>query len=78
MKLFISYSREDAGDYTRHVHEYLMNSGHDVFIDVNSITIGDPWAHSIEQNISNCDVFLVILTSNSFISDSIENEILEI
>ena len=67
MKLFISYSREDAGDYARHVHRYLTNRGNDVFIDVNSIIIGDPWAHSIEQNISNCDVFLVILTPDSLV-----------
>jgi tetratricopeptide (TPR) repeat protein len=77
VKLFISYSREDAGDFAKHVHRYLMNSGYDVFIDVNNITIGDPWAHSIEQNISNCDVFLVILTPDALRSNYVENEILQ-
>ena len=65
MKVFISYSREDAGDFARHIHRYLGNVDNDVFIDINSIRIGDPWANSIEENISNCDVFIVILTPDS-------------
>ena len=65
MKLFISYSRDDAGNFASHIHRYLRDKGHDVFIDVNSITIGDPWARSIEKNISECDIFVVILTPDA-------------
>ena len=56
MKLFISYSRDDAGNFAKHIHRYLRDKGHAVFIDVNSITIGEPWARSIEKNISDCDI----------------------
>jgi hypothetical protein len=44
VKIFVSYSRRDAGDFARHVHKYLREKGHDVFIDVNSIRIGGPWS----------------------------------
>jgi hypothetical protein len=77
VKIFLSYSRDDAGDFARHVHRYLMDIGHDVFIDVNSIRVGDPWASSIEQNISDCDIFLVILTPDALGSNHVENEVLQ-
>ena len=62
MKLFISYSRVDAGNFTKHIHRHLRDKGHAVFIDVNNIRIGDPWARSSEKNISECNIFIVILT----------------
>jgi hypothetical protein len=52
VKLFISYAREDT-DFAKYVHKYLRDNGHDVFTDVNSIRVGDPWARSIEKNISD-------------------------
>ena len=77
MKLFISYSRDDAGDFAKHIHRYLRDKGHDVFIDVNNIRIGDPWAGSIEKNISECDIFVVILTPDSLTSEYVEREVLQ-
>jgi tetratricopeptide (TPR) repeat protein len=55
----------------------MRSKGHDVFIDVNSITIGDPWARSIEKNISECDIFVVILTPDALSSSYVEREILQ-
>jgi tetratricopeptide (TPR) repeat protein len=77
VKIFISYSRADAGNFAKHIHKYLTDNGHAVFTDVNSITIGDPWAHSIEKNISECDIFIVILTPDSLRSSHIEREVLQ-
>jgi tetratricopeptide (TPR) repeat protein len=77
VKLFISYSRRDAGDFARHAHKYLVNAGHDAFIDVNSIKIGEPWANSIDNNISDCDIFVVILTPDSLTSKHVEQEVLQ-
>ena len=74
MKIFISYSRMDASDYAKYMYEYFSNEGHDVFIDVNSIRIGDAWASSITENISNCDIFIVILT-RSYLQPEIEKEV---
>jgi tetratricopeptide (TPR) repeat protein len=77
VKLFISYSRADAGNFARHIHKYFIDNGHAVFTDVNSITIGDPWARSIEKNISECDIFVVILTPDSLRSSHVEREVLQ-
>ena len=77
MKLFISYSRDDAGNFSKHVYKFMRDKGHDVFIDLNSIIIGDPWARSIEKNISNCDIFVVILTPDSLTSSHVEKEVLQ-
>jgi hypothetical protein len=77
LKLFLSCSREDAGDFKKHVHSYMRNNGHDVFIDIiNSIRIGDLWADSIEKNISNCVIFVVIITIDSLGSKYVEREVL--
>jgi tetratricopeptide (TPR) repeat protein len=77
VKIFLSYSRDDAGNIAKHIHRYLRNSGQDVFIDVNSIRIGEPWADSIEKNISECDIFVIILTPDSLRSGHVEREILQ-
>jgi hypothetical protein len=77
VKLFLSYSRADAGNFARHIHRYFIERGHAVFIDVNSIRIGEPWARSIEKNISECDIFVVILTPDSLTSKNVEREVLQ-
>jgi predicted nucleotide-binding protein len=76
VKIFISYAREDT-DFAKYVNKYLRDKGHDVLIDVNSIRAGDAWAHSIEKNISDCDIFVVILTPDSIISLNVEKEVLQ-
>lgn len=58
-------------------NKYWKNKGYDVFIDVNSIRIGEPWAGSIEKNISQCDIFVVILTSDALSSSYVEQEVLQ-
>jgi predicted nucleotide-binding protein len=55
----------------------MREKGHTAYIDVNNITIGDPWARSIEKNISECDIFVVILTPDSITSSHVENEVLQ-
>ena len=77
MKIFLSYSRDDAGDFAEHIYKVLKNREYDVFIDVNNIKIGDPWARSIEKNISDCDFFVVILTTDSLMKSYVENEVLQ-
>jgi hypothetical protein len=76
VKIFISYAREDT-DFAKYVHKYLRDKGHDVLIDVSSIRVGDPWASSIEKNISECDIFVVILTADSITSPNVEKEVLQ-
>ena len=76
MKIFVSYSRRDV-DLAQHVHEYFMDSEHEIFTDVNSIQMGDIWSSIIENNISRCDIFVVIVTHASLRSIEIEREVLQ-
>jgi hypothetical protein len=76
MKIFISYSRRDA-DFAQQIDEYFQGSGHDVFTDVKNIQVGVVWTSAIENNISNCDIFVVIITHAALRSTEIEKEVLQ-
>jgi len=74
VKIFISYSRIDAGDFANRISETLEE--HDVFTDIKNIQIGDIWSNTIEKNIAACDVFLVIITLGALRSLEVEKEVL--
>lgn len=76
VKIFVSYYRVDGTDFVMHIYEYMKNLGHDVFVDTNNIQAGDPWSIVIEQNISICDIFLVIVTPGTLRSREVEREVL--
>ncbi|HXS61113.1 MAG TPA: TIR domain-containing protein [Candidatus Sulfopaludibacter sp.] len=77
MKIFISYSRNDASNYAQHVHKVLTEKGYSVFTDVKSIQLGEEWSNVIEKNISKCDIFVIIVTPIVLSSKHIENEIMQ-
>ena len=80
MKIFISYSRKDAVDFAKQVSTYLIgfkDLKFDVFVDNDSISAGDVWNTSIETNISNCDIFVVIVTYGALYSPNVGNEVLQ-
>ena len=74
--IFVSYSRFDAGDFVGHLVIHLSNFGYDIFTDVSLIRGGDNWSKTIEENISNCDMFVVIVTPRSLKSSEVEKEVL--
>ena len=76
MKIFVSYSRRDARDFAEQISETLEDE-HDVFTDIDDIEAGDIWTSVIEDNISKCDVFIVILTFAALRSSEIEKEVLQ-
>jgi len=76
VKIFVSYSRRDAGDFAEQISETLEDE-HDVFTDIDDIEAGDIWTNVIEDNISRCDVFIVILTFASLRSSEVEKEVLQ-
>jgi hypothetical protein len=75
VKIFISYSREDAGDLAGQIRKYLTRFKYEVFTD-DSIRAGDFWDTTIETQISSCDVFVVILTYGALESPYVEREVL--
>ena len=77
MKIFVSYSRKDAGDFANQIHMHLSSSKDDIFTDVDSIRAGEIWSNTITTNISNCDIFVVIVTYGALQSPHVENEVLQ-
>ena len=77
MKIFVSYSRKDAGDFANQVDMHLSSFKYDIFTDVNDIRGGDVWSDTIETNISNCDIFVVIVTYGALQSSYVEREVLQ-
>jgi hypothetical protein len=81
MKIFVSYSRRDAGDFAEQIQSLFAGFEHyehyEVFTDVNSIKARDMWSDTIEDNISSCDIFVVIVTNGALQSPHVETEILQ-
>ena len=73
MKVFISYSRLDS-DLGKAVYNYLCDN-HDVFIDTKKIAGGEEWNNVIENEISKCDRFVIILTLSSINRTEVKKEI---
>jgi hypothetical protein len=76
VKIFISYSRRDAGDFADRINEVLKEE-HDIFTDVDDIEPGAIWTNVIEENISRCDIFIVIVTFAALKSSEVEKEVLQ-
>jgi hypothetical protein len=77
VKIFVSYSRKDAGDFAEQIRTYFSSLKYNVFTDIDSISAGDVWSTAIETNISNCDIFIVIVTYGALYSPHVENEVLQ-
>ena len=77
MKIFVSYSRRDAGDFANQIQTHLSIFNYYIFTDVDSINAGEIWNNTIEENISNCDIFVVIVTHGSLQSPHVEREVLQ-
>ena len=75
LKIFVSYSRRDAGDFAEEINKYLKE--HDVFTETQNIHSGDIWSKTIEENITTCDIFIVIVTHTALESPEVEREVLQ-
>ena len=76
MKIFVSYSRADGSSFAKKVDKYFTAESQDVFTDVDDIKGGDPWSTTIEENITDSDIFIVILTFGALKSAQVEKEVL--
>jgi hypothetical protein len=77
VKIFVSYSRRDAGDFANQIRRHLSTFNYDIFTDVYDIKGGDIWSNTIEENISNCDIFVIIVTYGALHSPHVEREVLQ-
>jgi DNA-binding beta-propeller fold protein YncE len=76
VKAFVSYSRIDAKETANVIHEYLTNYGHhEVFLDTTDIRGGDEWWNTIQNAISDCDIFIIIVTPSALYRSEVEKEV---
>lgn len=71
--IFISYSHGDKEFVERLVLD-LENEGIRVWLDEKEIKVGDSISRKVEEGISNCDFFCLVISSNSAQSNWVERE----
>lgn len=77
MRIFVSYSRSDGGDFADHINEHYQKEANDVFIDHEDILGGEEWSEKIKKSISTSDIVIVIVTRSALKSQEVEKEVLE-
>lgn len=73
-RTFISYSRINK-EFALELALELRNSGFDIWLDQLDIPTGSRWDDEVERALEECEIFMVILTPASSISDNVKDEI---
>jgi hypothetical protein len=73
-RVFISYSRDDGGDFARHLKRYLDKKGYNAFLDTSSLSVGAKWRPRIEAAIDSSDIFILIITTKTIDSNEVKDE----
>jgi WD40 repeat protein len=71
---FISYAREDQ-DFARRLHAALVDAGHSLWVDWESIHPSSDWFKEIAEGIDQSDAVIFIVTRNSVQSKECRAEV---
>jgi hypothetical protein len=74
MRIFISYSRHDS-DFARTLEVRLSDHGCNVWLDTEKLHLGQLWREEIVQAISDCDSFVILLSTRSIHSENVVKEL---
>lgn len=75
-RIFISHvTREPDLALARDLRARLMSAGHYCFLATESLKPGDDWSQQIDSELSQCDLFLVLLSRLSVRSDMVVEEV---
>jgi hypothetical protein len=75
-KIFISYRSEPPDYYlAEEFYTALQSADNDVFMAAESLRLGDNWSQRIERELSQCDYFLLFLSSKSANSEMVTEEV---
>jgi len=66
-KVFLSYSRKDALDFTRELRRRFVRDGIDCFFDEASIEWGEIFVRALENGLDECEQIIMVL-SPGFVS----------
>ena len=73
-KLFISYAQLD-NDIVLDISGQLQVAGYEVWIDKFGIQGGELWVSALVKGISDCEIFLLFISSKSILSDYVRREL---
>jgi hypothetical protein len=75
-RVFISYrSQEPDVSLAQEFHDRLQAAGHTAFMAAKSISWGQNWIERIDQELKQCDYFLLLLSEQSATSDMVAGEV---
>lgn len=74
-KIFFSYSRVDASDFTKKLAAELGQHGYDIWIDLEDIRAGREWDVEIENALKDCDCLLFFESKHSVVSKNVLDEV---
>lgn len=72
--IFISYSRKDKAYVTR-LTQALEKKQLPAWLD-DHVDYGTKWPHAIQKHLEDCAIFLLVMSSRSYESDWVQNELL--
>ncbi|WP_245939753.1 AAA-like domain-containing protein [Stenomitos frigidus] len=76
LKVFISYRTKDPDlSLAQEFYQALKAAGHDVFLAGASIRLGEDWSERIDQELEQCDYFLLLLSRQSATSEMVTEEV---
>ena len=73
-KIYLSYSHKDS-DFAQPLAAQLKQSGHEITVDVETLSPGQDWRRALSEGLKNSDVFIVLLSKNSLSSQYTLHEI---
>lgn len=75
-RIFISYrSRSPDCDLAEEFYKALKAAGHEVFMAAESIRLGDNWSARIDEELNQCDYFVLLLSEKSAVSEMVTEEV---
>jgi hypothetical protein len=73
-RIYLSYSRKDI-EFALKLADRLRSNGHEISIDIESLSPGEDWRRALSVGLKNSDVFVVLLSENSKTSQYMLHEI---
>ena len=75
-RVFISYHfQEPDVSLAQEFHDRLQAAGHSTFMAEKSLSLGENWTERIDQELKQCDYFLLLLSEQSASSDMVAGEV---
>lgn len=72
-EIFVSYARADSGAASKIIAR-LEAEGNDIWVDRDDISGGQLWRESIVKAISECSVFVILISTRSVSSNNVRKE----